>query len=557
MDQTDSITSVGEEYSGTMASAMWADRILTQSPEPDSTDFSDEHEEEYHRLDEGETSSRVRLDDAADATLVEELGRTEDLVCVYLREMGLTPMLNRESEVTLVKRMERGRNRISKSLSRSPACIEEVIQLAQQLRSGALHVREVVNVRDAEEITEEGLARCLQSTVALVSEIEHAYGKLLKLYQRVDAERKKSKSRDRLLRKVARGRVELSRAFRSLDLVEEQQIWMMNIIRDQVRAVRKMKAEREGAINTPAARNATRRLATLEKDWKIRASELERLLLNIIKGEAEASESRRVLIESNLRLVVSVAKKYGKRGVDFLDLIQEGNIGLMKAVQKFDWRRGCKFSTYATWWIRQGITRAIMDQGHTIRIPVHMIESINKQFQASRKLEQQMGHAPNPEDIAKSLDVPESKVRRVMEIVQEPLSLELPVGSEEDTRLGDMIEDKRAIDFAEALVSNDLHDALIDAIKRLTPREEKIISMRFGLGKSGREYTLEEVGEYFGVTRERVRQIESKALLKLKTPAKAGRLKDFAKVRDTSPVTMNGAKGVSANCVRARIRSAS
>jgi RNA polymerase primary sigma factor len=273
---------------------------------------------------------------------------------------------------------------------------------------------------------------------------------------------------------------------------------------------------------------ATRNLAALEEAWHLSITELERELVRLNIGDAEASLARDEMVRSNLRLVVSIAKKYTNRGLQFLDLIQEGNVGLMRAVDKFDWRRGFKFSTYGTWWIRQAITRAIMEQAHTIRIPVHMVETINKQVQASRALEQELGHTPTAEEISKRLDVPEARVRKVFEVVQEPISLETPVGADEDVSLGDLIEDKSVSGFSEELINADLREAINDALKHLTPREEKVLKMRFGLGHTGREHTLDEVGSYFGVTRERVRQIEAKALFKLQHPSRSSKLKTFA-----------------------------
>jgi RNA polymerase primary sigma factor len=266
----------------------------------------------------------------------------------------------------------------------------------------------------------------------------------------------------------------------------------------------------------------------LEQSWRVDALEMERALVQVNRGNVEAGLARDEMVRSNLRLVVSIAKKYTNRGLQFLDLIQEGNVGLMRAVDKFDWRRGCKFSTYGTWWIRQAITRAIMEQAHTIRIPVHMVETINKQVQASRALEQELGRTPTTEDISKKLDVPESRVRRVLEVVQEPISLETPVGSDEEVSLGELIEDKSVGGLSDELIHADLREAINDALKHLTPREEKVLKMRFGLGHSGREHTLDEVGHHFGVTRERVRQIEAKALFKLQHPSRSSKLKTFA-----------------------------
>jgi RNA polymerase primary sigma factor len=475
----------------------------------------------------------------------EDTARNEDLVYLYFREMGAGRVLSREEEVALVRAIERGGMKMLKVISRSTICIQELVEISRRLQSGDLHIRDVVNFRNPEEITEEGIQDCLEYTLEQLSEIEGAYCRLGKLGQQLDVEEKQNRAATRVRRKIARARVLLSWRIRELDLthfVQESLIGLVRRAADQaavIRLERRDLLQKSNACLSEVARravgakigHATRRLADLEHRLKTTVAELERGLALVEIGEAESAGARKELIESNLRLVVSIAKKYTNRGIALLDLIQEGNIGLMKAVQKFDWRRGCKFSTYATWWIRQGITRSIMDQGHTIRIPVHMIETINKQVQAYRSLEQELGQAPGAEDVARKLNVPESKVRRVMEIVQEPLSLELPAGVDDESRLGDLIEDSKASTFTEDLFKSDLRNAIDEALKHLTPREEKIIKMRFGLGPAGHEYTLEEVGEYFAVTRERVRQIETKALAKLQSRSRGARLAPFAPAR--------------------------
>jgi RNA polymerase primary sigma factor len=535
------VWSASDEAMDGIVKAGGLERIVAQL---DSDEISEtEWELEAADAESDEETETESDEDEVDLDLEPSKDQSLDPMRLYLREMSTVPLLTREDEVRIAKRIERGKKRIEKIYSRSLVTAGIIAGVSEQLKAEEISVNQILGA-SAEESEEEGQPAELvrpdrETALAAFHDIAKQAAKIRRHQEKLNAEPKRSAKIGKMRHKRAELFIELSRMVRSQAWSNDMKRRFVEGVREVGGLVRSLEQELssiEQALNRrrknlddlkKRQRAARREVRELEKEYCATAFELKRAVQGLATAEAQVDLAKTEMIEANLRLVISIAKNYINRGLHFLDLIQEGNIGLMRAVEKFDWRRGYKFSTYATWWIRQAVTRAIADQGRTIRVPVHMVEVINKILRTQRLMVQELGREPSIEELARRLDMQPWKVRKALKIAQQPISLETPVGDDGETTIASFIEDRRTTSPAESAITNNLRELTDDVLSTLSPREADIIRMRFGLDGSGEEHTLEEVGRHFAVTRERIRQIEAKALAKLRHPSRSYKLKAF------------------------------